>query len=303
MKLGICLPHYGRPIEVGRMLEVVRHAEARGLDSAWVTDHVIVPRDAGVIYRDDMLDPLAMLSWMAGVTHRIALGTSVIILPYRSPIPVAKLLASVDVLSSGRLIVGVAIGWLEGEFQALGVPFKERASRSDEAIELFRALWTEAEPTLSTRRHRLADARVSPLPIQKPRPPLWIGGNSEGAFRRVARLGDGWHASSMDQETFRRGRDSVRRFWKDAQRPGEPEWSLRIPILLDGIHRAAVDPTLLGSRHRLTGSVAKVTDELRGYQTLGVSHVALEVSYATYPAILETIDAIADEIRPALTAS
>src|SRR5262245_25156905 len=168
MKLGICLPHYGRPIEVGRMLEVVRHAESRGLDSAWVTDHVIVPKDAGVIYRDDMLDPLAVLSWMAGVTHRIALGTSVIILPYRSPVPVAKLLASVDVLSSGRLIIGVAIGWLEGEFEALAVPFKERASRSDEALELFRALWTEAEPSLSTRRHRLAGVRMSPLPLQKP---------------------------------------------------------------------------------------------------------------------------------------
>src|SRR4030095_328971 len=99
MKVGIRGPPYGRAIEVGRLLEVVRHAEARGLDSVWVTDHVIVPRDATVIYRDDMLDPLAMLPWLAGVTERIALGTSVVILPYRSPIPVAKLLASRDALS------------------------------------------------------------------------------------------------------------------------------------------------------------------------------------------------------------
>src|SRR5436309_4742820 len=103
MKLGICLPHYGRPIEVGRMLEVVRRAEDRGLDSVWVTDHVIVPQQANVIYREDMLDPLAVLPWLAGVTQRLTLGTSVVILPYRSPIPVAKLLASVDVLSGGRL--------------------------------------------------------------------------------------------------------------------------------------------------------------------------------------------------------
>ncbi|HLE43819.1 MAG TPA: LLM class flavin-dependent oxidoreductase, partial [Methylomirabilota bacterium] len=148
MKLGICLPHYGRPIEVGRLLQVVRRAEERGLDSVWVTDHVIVPRDANVIYRDHMLDPLAVLPWLAGVTERIALGTSVVILPYRSPIPVAKLLASVDVLSGGRLIVGAAIGWLEGEFDALGGPFRERASRSDEALELFRTLWTRAEPQI-----------------------------------------------------------------------------------------------------------------------------------------------------------
>src|SRR6266849_5468188 len=133
MKLGICLPHYGRPIEVGRMLEVVRRAEERGLDSVWVTDHVIVPEQASVIYREDMLDPLAALPWLAGVTNRVALGRGAVILPYRSPIPVGKLLASVDVLSGGRLIVGAAIGWLEGEFETLGVPFRERARRSTSA--------------------------------------------------------------------------------------------------------------------------------------------------------------------------
>ena len=97
-----------------------------------------------------MLDPLAVLPWLAGVTERIALGTSVIILPYRSPLPVAKLLASVDVLSGGRLIVGVAVGWLEGEFAALGVPFRERGRRTDEAIELFQAVWTEHDPEIKT---------------------------------------------------------------------------------------------------------------------------------------------------------
>jgi alkanesulfonate monooxygenase SsuD/methylene tetrahydromethanopterin reductase-like flavin-dependent oxidoreductase (luciferase family) len=122
MKLGICIPHYGRAIEVDRMMAVARHAEEAGLDSIWVTDHVIVPQAVDVIYREQMLDPLAMLPWLAGVTDRISLGTSVIILPYRSPIPVAKLLASVDVLSGGRLIVGAAIGWMEAEFAALGVP-------------------------------------------------------------------------------------------------------------------------------------------------------------------------------------
>src|SRR5467141_4859580 len=157
MKLGICVPHYGRPIEVDRMLAVLRHAEEAVLDSVWVTDHFIVPRDVDVIYREDMLDPLAVLPWLAGVTRRIALGTSVVILPYRSPIPLAKLLASVDVLSGGRLIVGAAIGWLEGEFETLGVPFKERASRSDEALELMRALWTQEHPKIQTKRHRVQD--------------------------------------------------------------------------------------------------------------------------------------------------
>jgi len=298
MKLGVCLPHYGRPIEVPRMLEVARRAEERGLDSVWVTDHVIVPTQTNVIYREDMLDPLAVLPWLAGVTHRIALGTSVVILPYRSPIPVAKLLASVDVLSGGRLIVGAAIGWLEGEFDALDVPFKERVSRSEEALEIFRTLWTQEHPTLETKRHRLKDVTFSPMPLQKPRPPLYVGGNSEGALRRVARLGDGWHATSSTVEAFGQGAETVRRFWKDAGREGEPALSLRIPILIDGVHRAAVDMSLIRGRHVIGGPVAKIVEELRGYQALGCQHIALEVSYSTYPAILETIDIIAERLRP-----
>jgi probable F420-dependent oxidoreductase len=300
VKLGICIPHYGRPIEVGRLFGVVRRAEERGLDSIWVTDHVIVPLDANVIYREHMLDPLAVLPWLAGVTERIALGTSVVILPYRSPIPVAKLLASVDVLSGGRLIVGAAIGWLEGEFDALGVPFKERASRSDEALELFRTLWTQERPAIETRRHRVHDVQVSPMPLQKPRPPLYIGGSSEGAFRRVARLGDGWHATASTPDAFRQGADAVRRFWKEAGREGEPVWSLRIPVLVDGVHRPAVDMALMRGRHAIAGSVAQVTEQLRAFRQLGVSHVALEVSYSTYPAILETIDILAGEVKPRL---
>jgi len=295
MKLGICLPHYGRPIEVGRMLEVARAAEDAGLDSVWVTDHVIVPKTANVIYREHMLDPLAVLPWLAGVTRQVALGTSVVILPYRSPIPVAKLLASVDVLSGGRLIVGAAIGWLEGEFEALAVPFKERVSRSEEALELFRTLWTQERPELVTRRHRLHD-------VVKPRPPLWVGGNSEGALRRVARLGDGWHATATNHDAFRQGVETLGRFWKDARREGVPALSLRIPVLVDGVHRPAVDMELLRGRHVISGSPARIAEELRGFEALGCSHVALEVSYSTYPAILRTIEILATKVRPLVAA-
>jgi probable F420-dependent oxidoreductase len=197
MKLGICLPHYGRPIEPSRLAQIAARAEEMSLDSIWVTDHVIVPRDVSLIYRSDMLDPLAMLPWLAGVTERIALGTSVIVLPYRSPLPLAKLLASVDVLSGGRLIVGVAVGWVEGEFDALNVPFRERGRRTDEAIELFRTVWTQEYPEIKTANHTLTNVKASPMPLQKPRPAILVGGASEAALRRVARLGDGWHASGM----------------------------------------------------------------------------------------------------------
>jgi probable F420-dependent oxidoreductase len=300
MKIGICLPHYGRPIEPARLQQLAARAEENGLDSIWVTDHVIVPRDASLIYRDDMLDPLAVLPWLAAVTERIALGTSVVVLPYRSPLPVAKLLASVDVLSGGRLIVGAAVGWLEAEFDALGVPFRERARRTDEALELFRAVWIQEYPEIETARHRLAGLKASPMPLQKPRPTILVGGGSDAAFRRVARLGDGWHASSVNPAAFRAGALAVANYWKEAGREGTPELTLRVPILIEGVHRAAVDPALLGARHVARGPVAGVLRDLRAYQAAGCSHVALEVSYSTYPAILETLDILAEEIRPAL---
>src|ERR1700752_2052250 len=163
-----------------------------------------------------MLDPLAVLPWLAGVTSRISLGTSVVILPYRSPIPVAKLLASVDVLSGGRLIVGAAIGWMEGGVAALNVPFKERVSRSEEALELMRALWTQERPEVTTARHHLSGLQVSPMPLQKPCPPICSGGGSEAAFRGAAGLGDGCHATGSPPDAFREGKQAVTRFWKEA---------------------------------------------------------------------------------------
>jgi probable F420-dependent oxidoreductase len=300
VKVGICLPHYGRPIEPSRLVQIAARAEEAGLDSLWVTDHVILPRDVPLIYRSDMLDPLAVLPWLAGVTERIALGTSVIVLPYRSPLPVAKLLASVDVLSGGRLIVGVAVGWVEGEFAALGVPFRERGRRTDEAIQLFREVWTQEHPEIRTAGHHLTGLTASPMPLQKPRPPILVGGASDAALRRAARLGDGWHASGMPPGAFRAGARAVANHWKDAGREGEPQLSLRIPILIEGIHRPAVDAALLGTRHVLRGPIAAVVRELRQYRSAGCEHVALEVSYSTYPAILDTIDVVAEQVRPAL---
>jgi len=302
MQIGLCIPHFGRPLEPGRLLEVAQRADRQGLDSLWVTDHVIVPKEIHIAYREEMLDPLAVLAWLVGVTERIPLGTSVIILPYRSPLPVAKLLASIDVLSGGRLIFGAGVGWMEGEFAALGVPFAERGSRTDEALELFRTVWTEREPAIETRRHRLGGVIASPMPLQRPRPPIWIGGASEGAYRRVARHGDGWHSTAATPDAFRQGADAVRRHWAEARREGEPVLSLRIPFWLDGIHRPGSDMGYLRGRHAIHGTPRQVVDTLRSYATLGVSHVALDVSLTTYPAILETIDVLAREVRPALGA-
>lgn len=117
----------------------------------------------------------------------------------------------------------------------------------------------------------------------------------------MARLGDGWHASSTNHEAFRQGAETVARFWREAGRDGAPILSLRVPLMIDGVHRPAVDMSLLRGRYAIQGSVADVVQALKGFQALGLSHVALEASYTTYPAILETIDLLAAEVRPAVS--
>ena len=271
MQIGLCLPHFGRPLETGRLLQVAQRADARGLDSLWVTDHVIVPKDVYIAYREEMLDPLAVLAWLAGVTERIALGTSVIILPYRSPLPVAKLLASVDVLSGGRLIFGAGVGWMEGEFAALGVPFAERGSRTDEALELFQKVWTEREPEIETRRHRLHGLVASPMPLQRPRPPIWIGGAERG---RVSPRGATATAGTRPPPRRRRSARAPTPCGASGPRPAaralrcSPSGS---PSGSTGSIGRATDMGYLRGRHAIHGTARQVVDTLRGYAALGVT--------------------------------
>jgi alkanesulfonate monooxygenase SsuD/methylene tetrahydromethanopterin reductase-like flavin-dependent oxidoreductase (luciferase family) len=178
------------------------------------------------------------------------------------------------------------------------VPFKERASRTDEALELIRTIWTQEYPEIQTKRYRLQGLKASPIPLQKPRPPILVGGGSEGAFRRVARFGDGWHATATNHDAFRQGQMAVDRYWKEFGRQGTPLWTLRLPILVEGIHQPAVDMRWLRGRYTIQGSVSKVVEQLQGFQALGCSHVALDVTYSAFPAVLETIDILAQEVRP-----
>ncbi len=187
----------------------VQTAEAAGFASLWASEHVVFFEDYAPTYPyaasgrppmeadTAMMEPLNLLSFIAAKTKRIRLGTGVFLLPQRNPVYTAKETATVDVLSGGRLDFGIGVGWLREEFEAVDVPFEERGARCDEYIEILKRLWTKDIAEFSGRFYQLAPCIQKPQPVQRPHPPILVGGTSAPAIRRAARLGDGWVAINL----------------------------------------------------------------------------------------------------------
>jgi probable F420-dependent oxidoreductase len=196
MRFGIHLPHIGRKAAPEAIRRAAVQGEDLGFDDVWVSEHIIVPKGAPYPPSPIFWDPVLTLTWAAAATRRIGLGTSVLVLPMRHPLPLAKELATLHCLSEGRLILGAGVGWMEAEFAALGVPFHERGRRMDEGIAMMRAVWSDDPVSFPSRwiPAVVEDMRMLPKPV-KPIP-IWIGGSSEPALARALRL-DGWHGSRV----------------------------------------------------------------------------------------------------------
>ncbi|HUI26517.1 MAG TPA: LLM class F420-dependent oxidoreductase [Candidatus Kryptonia bacterium] len=192
--------------------QVAQKAEALGFESIWVPEHLVVPVDMKTPYpySEDgkfpggptaaLHDPLLALAFVAGCTERIKLGTGVFVLPLRNPLAVAKAVASLDVLSSGRFLFGIGIGWLEEEFDAVGMPFKDRAARTREFVRMMKVLWSEETPRFAGRFVSFGKLGFNPKPAQKPYPPLIFGGETRVALKRAAEIGDGWYGTRFTPE-------------------------------------------------------------------------------------------------------
>ena len=302
MHCGIGLPHFRQVASTEAIATVTQQAEALGFDSVWVSDHIVVPHSAIPRFGEVFFEPFTTLAYVAGKTQRIRLGTSVIILPYRHPLFMAKALATIDVLSGGRLIVGAAVGWLAEEFEALGIPFSERGDRSDEALKVMRAVWTEAEPKFEGRFFRFARIKAEPKPLQKPHPPIWIGGGSPAALRRAAEFADAWHPSHRPVEEIA---TLAKQFKELAKGRG------RDPDTLDIIARAPLRVITSGKapepRPLLVGTAAQIVEDIGTYRAAGVTGFMFDTYYGN-PAVndqdlkgvLSTLEAFAQQVRPRL---
>ena len=181
---------------------VARAAEAAGFESLWGGEHVVLPDPQAppspMAPQDRILDPVIALTYCAAVTRRVRLGTGIIILPQRNPLVLAKELASLDTLSNGRLIFGIGVGYLEPEFRAIGAPFEQRGAVTDEYLAAMRAIWSQTKPAYQGRFVSFADVQAHPQPVQRPHPPIVVGGRTAAAFRRAVQQGNGWYGFALD---------------------------------------------------------------------------------------------------------
>ncbi|MBI4523479.1 MAG: LLM class F420-dependent oxidoreductase [Deltaproteobacteria bacterium] len=302
MKLGIALPHFGPLANTEAIITVARKAEALGFDSLWVLDRLLWPLEPSSKYpgnpRGEMptpmqitYDPLTVLSFVAAHTQKVRLGTSVLVAGYRSPVVVAKMASTLDVLSGGRLILGLGSGWSADEFASVGQSLVERNERTDEFLELLDELWGEKAacfPGFEGKYYRVPRSIFLPRPVQKPRPQIWIGGNSVRVLRRVAKFADAWHPTSRLSpaelaQAMRRIRELAREEGRDTS---SVALTLRWNAFPDITERS---------------NIAVAAQRLREYREIGIEHICIDLNIpqpVSLAYMIDIMEALMREVVP-----
>ncbi|MDP7052814.1 MAG: TIGR03619 family F420-dependent LLM class oxidoreductase, partial [Alphaproteobacteria bacterium] len=294
MRYGFYLPTRGPLGNADDITEIVLGGERLGYATIVIGDHIVFPVtvaspypytiDGGFPGVGDAMEQLTLMSFVAGITKSTRLVTSVMILPHRNPLVTAKVLATIDVLSKGRVTVGVGVGWMREEFEALSAPeFDKRGASSNEYLEIFKKCWTQDPVSHEGEFYSFKELRCVPHPVQKPHPPIWIGGHSKAALRRVAKYADGWHpvgatsASPLPPEEFQGLLDQLKRMMEAEGRDfDELTISFKAP---------SYDPGKVPEGHdRLlfTGEPARISEDIRAYKAMGVHEVVFD--FRTPPA-------------------
>jgi alkanesulfonate monooxygenase len=282
-------------------------AEELGYDSLWVWDHVLL----GVEPNFPIIESLTVLTGVAARTSRIKLGTGILVLPLRNPVLLAKQLASMDQLSQGRLLMGMASGWYKREFDALGVPFERRGKIMDVNLEILKALWTEPMVSGEWGPHKVSKAVMYPKPVQQPKIPILIGGYVDRVLKRAATVGDGWLTYFYTPEAFTKSWNKIRNFAEEGGR--DPDTLLnaaQLPIRV-GPSRAAVEGEMMDWLNKewdfpsnsdcsresaIMGTVEECVEQLEAHHAAGVQ----KIIFVPYKYEASQVETIAREIVPRL---
>ena len=291
MQYGFYLPSGGLTAQPDNLTNIARQGDKLGFFCMVMPDHVIQPRTVESQYpysvtgdiqqahstaSDERLEQITTLAYLAGITDQIKLVTSVMIIPYRNPILTAKMLSTLHMLSKGRLILGAGVGWMEEEFELLNTePFAERGAVTNEYLRPFIELWTSDNPTFEGKYVNFSDITFLPKPVQKPHPPIWIGGQSKPAIRRAAQIGNAWHpvgaipAAPLEPEELAENLALLHDYAEKAGRdPSQIQVSVKAPLYHSNNSN--------GPRRRFTGSPDQVRQDVQTYSDVGVTHLIFD---------------------------
>ncbi len=316
MHFGFALPGRGPLARPEILVKLAEKADALRYNSLFVTDHVVIPTayrskypystsgQAAADWNQGYLEPLALMSYLAGVTSRVSLGTSVLVVPYRNPVVTAKMLATLDVMSGGRVILGIGVGWLEEEFNALAAPpYAERGRVTDEYIRLMRECWTREPVEWTGRYYTLAEVSVLPKPRQPRGIPIWAGGHTDAALKRTGELADGWHPighrppAVLHPDEYA-DKVAIIHGWakKAGRQPEDITLSFRTPLDV----RSARTKAPAGDRQPFRGTAAEVIADVKGYQAIGVTHFVFDLAAPDLRQQLAMMERFAEDVRPAV---
>ncbi|HJT59253.1 MAG TPA: LLM class F420-dependent oxidoreductase [Ktedonobacteraceae bacterium] len=308
MQFGVFLPISGRATGPDTLMQAAQSAEAQGFDAIWSADRVVTPWHIKTSYPYSenhefivppdrpFLDSLTCLAFLAGSTQKITLGISVLVLPYRHPLYWTRVAVSIEQLSRGRLIMGIGVGWMEEEFAALGVPFKDRGRMTDEQLQILSQLWTQEHANFDGQFYSFQDLAFYPKPIQKPRIPIWVGGEGISAQRRAAKYGDAWfpYYVQITPSELKAGYDNVQRLAIEAGRDPR-QVHLTCCRQIEVTHEPVPQDA-----SQLRGTPEQLVAALQAYREIGVDHLALQFMVPRWPERMEQIERFAQEVMPNL---
>jgi probable F420-dependent oxidoreductase len=273
MKFGVNLINFGPSAGPDSLTRWAMLTETLGYHFLMTSDHLVLTRDVQARYPAPFYEPFTTLGWLAGLTRRIEIGSTVVILPYRNPLEVARMAANVDQLSGGRLLFGVGVGWSQQEFAALGVPFHRRGALTDEYLAVLKTLWTKDVASFQGRFIAFTEVQTAPRPVRAPHPPIWVGGASDAAIRRAVRYGDAWHPNRVRPGWLKNtGLPRLRQIADAEDRP--------VPALCPRI-RLRLTEAPLPDDQRLAGegTLAQMQADLEELQKMGAQYVLLDTFY------------------------
>ena len=311
MEYGFYLPNSGAGVQPDALVSIAKLGDRLGFHCMVMPDHILQPNrvdstypysltgdilEAGQSGDGEWPEQVTTLAFLAGVTERIKLVTSVMIIPYRNPILTAKMLATLDMLSKGRLILGAGVGWMEEEFELLNTPpFAERGAVTDEYLRAFIELWTKDDPHFDGKYVSFSNITFLPKPVQKPYPPIWIGGQSKPAIRRAAQIGDCWHpvgaipAAPLEPEELAENLVTLHRYAEQAGRdPASIQVSVKAPLYDSGSSG--------GARRRFSGSPDEVRRDIQTYADVGVTHLIFDFRTADPQQTEDRMTRFAEEV-------